>query len=57
MAGAYISAVKIIPENAPNAIDVVKSAKSLGNGKYLQNGRLYIVRDGRVYNVQGIEVK
>jgi hypothetical protein len=23
----------------------------------LQNGRLYIVRDGRVYNVQGIEVK
>ena len=57
MAGAYISAVKIIPENAPNAIDFVKSAKSLDNGKYLQNGQLYIVRDARVYNVQGIEVK
>lgn len=57
MAGAFISAVKIIPENAPDAIDVVKAAKSLGDGKYLQNGQLYIVRDGRVYNAQGIEVK
>ena len=55
--GAYISSVKIIPEKAQTAIEALTSGKTVSNGKYLHNGRLYIVRDGRVFNATGIEVK
>ncbi len=54
-AGAYIEAVKIIPEGAVEAINGVKANKSI-DGKYLINGKIYIVRDGRVFTVSGMEV-
>ena len=55
--GAYIDSVKIIPQKAQTAIEALTSDKPVSNGKYLHNGQLYIVRDSRVFNANGIEVK
>ncbi len=55
-AGAYIKTVEIVPDNAPTAIENV--AKEVeGSQKVMQNGILYIIRDGKVYNAQGTQVK
>lgn len=55
-AGAYIKTVEIVPDNAPTAIEnVVKEVE--GSQKVMQNGILYIIRDGKVYNAQGTQVK
>lgn len=55
-ANAYIQSIKISPENKPTAVSSVKS-ESTADGKYLQNGHIIIVRNGRVFNVTGVEVK
>lgn len=56
-AGAYIKAVKIVPEGVvPTSIDTVKSENTV-DGKYLINGRLHIIHNGRTYGVTGIEIK
>ena len=55
-AGAYIQAVEIVPNNAPSAIENV--AKTVeGTQKIMQNGIMYIIRDGKAYNAQGTQVK
>jgi len=54
--GAYIEALKITPKNATTAIDVIEANKA-ENGKILLNGQLYIIRDGRVFNAVGAEVR
>jgi len=54
-AGAFISAVKIKPGATPSSIDELKAIKP-ANGKYLVNGQLYIVRNGKTYTVAGVEM-
>ena len=55
-AGACIQAIQIVPANAPTAIEnAVKEAE--GTQKMMHNGIMYIIRDGKLYNAQGIRVK
>lgn len=54
---AYIKAIKIVPESCLTAVEAIRADKPVSDGKYLKNGRLYIVRDGRIFDVTGIEVK
>lgn len=59
--GAYIQAVKIAPKDAPDpnpttAIDIL-DANNGENGKILMNGQLFIIREGHVYNAQGVSIK
>ena len=35
-------------------IDQLNSNPS--NGKFIENGQLFIIRDGRIYNAQGAEI-
>lgn len=55
-ANAYIGSIKIVPVNTTTSVAGVKAEKP-ANGKYLQNGQLYIVRDGRVFSVAGVEME
>ncbi len=55
-ANAYIQGIKITPDGSL-AVNVIKSEEKVSNGKYLKNGQLYIVHDGRVFNVAGVELK
>ena len=59
--GAYIQAVKIAPKNAPDpnpttAIDIIESNEG-ENGKVMMNGQLFIIREGRVFNAAGMQIK
>ena len=55
-AGACIQAIQIVPANAPTAIEnAVKEAE--GTQKMMHNGIMYIIRDGKLYNAQGTQVK
>ncbi|MCR5049778.1 MAG: hypothetical protein K6A36_01705 [Paludibacteraceae bacterium] len=51
-----IQAIKITPENAKEGIEhiVIDNSK---NGKMILDGQLYIVRDGKIYNAQGAQVR
>ena len=40
-----------------SAIEEIKAAKENGYGKYVENGRIVIVHDGRKYNTLGLPVK
>ena len=58
-AGAYIQAVTIQPANAPlqpTAIDQV-ATPSNGSEKILRDGQLLILRDGKIFNAQGAQVR
>ena len=61
-AGAYVQAVMILPAEAPGAqedttaIDILEANQG-ENGKILLNGQLYIIREGRVFNAAGAQVK
>jgi hypothetical protein len=58
-AGAYIQAVTIQPANAPlqpTAIDQV-ATPSNGSEKIIRNGQLLILRDGKIFNAQGVQVR
>ena len=58
-AGAYIQAVTIQPANAPQqptAIDQV-ATPSNGSEKILRNGQLFILRDGKIFNAQGAQMR
>ena len=61
-AGAFVQAVMILPVEAPGAqedttaIDII-DANNGENGKLLMNGQLYIIREGRVFNAAGAQVK
>ncbi len=39
------------------SIDGIDAAKAKGNGKYLQNGKIVIVNNGKTYSVSGVEIK
>ena len=41
----------------PDGINAIEIAKAKANGKYIQNGKLVIVRDGKVFSANGIELK
>lgn len=56
-AGAFIQALVIAPKDAPQGIENI-DIKSLENGsKMLINGNLYIIREGRIFNANGAQVK
>ena len=61
-AGAYVQSVMILPNDAPasqddhTAIDIIE-ANHGENGKILMNGVLYILRDGKIFNALGIEIR
>ena len=61
-AGAYVQAVMILPAEAPGAandhtaIDII-DANNGENGKIMLNGQLFIIREGRVFNAAGAQVK
>lgn len=56
-AGAYIKSIEIAPKNAPMGIDLI-DASSLENGaKLLIDGQLYIIREGRIFNANGAQVR
>jgi hypothetical protein len=47
----------ILPiEPTPNAIDNVQQSTA-NTEKFLHNGQLFILRDGKTYNVMGMEIK
>ena len=56
-AHAFIQAVEIQPKNAPTAIEQVEMNKLENGAKMLIEGRLYILRDGRIFNANGIQVR
>lgn len=56
-AGAFIQALVIAPKDAPQGIENI-DVNSLENGsKMLINGNLYIIREGRIFNANGTQVK
>ncbi|MBQ2520115.1 MAG: hypothetical protein II540_02375, partial [Paludibacteraceae bacterium] len=55
-AGAYIQAVKIVPENAPVGFENVQS-NDVQSTKFIRGGQLIIILDGKMYNATGVEVK
>lgn len=56
-AGAYIQSIEIAPKNAPQGIENI-DVKSLENGsKMLIDGQLYIIREGRIFNANGAQVR
>lgn len=55
-AGACIQAVKIVPANAPASIENTVM-QTQGTQKVMHNGIMYIIRDGKAYNAQGVRVK
>ena len=61
-AGAYVQSVMILPNEAPGAstdttaIDILEANQG-ENGKVMMNGQLYIIREGRVFNAAGAQVK
>ena len=55
--GAYIQAVKITPKNAPTAIEQVEMNKLENGAKMLIDGQLFILREGRIFNANGIQVR
>ncbi len=57
-AGAYIQAVKIVPDNAPTAIEQVNNQMDkCENEKILRNGQIYIRRGEHLYTVDGAQIK
>ena len=55
-AGAYIQAVKIVPNDAPTAIEHV-TTETEGTSRVMREGQVYILRGDKVYTITGQEVK
>jgi len=55
-AGAFIKAIKITPANAPTAIEEIIPATD-GTQKIMLNGQIFIIRDGKVFNATGAQVR
>lgn len=53
---AVVLKVKLIYDNNVN-IDGIDAAKAKGDGKYLQDGKIVIVKNGKTYSVSGVEIK
>ena len=56
-AALCIQAIKITPANAANSIENVEVETFENGQKFIIDGTLYIVRDGRVFNATGMQVK
>ncbi|MCR4664425.1 MAG: DUF285 domain-containing protein [Paludibacteraceae bacterium] len=55
-AGAYIWSITIIPAKTATGIEALENGKS-ADGKFVKDGILYILHDGRLYNAQGAEIR
>ena len=55
-AGAYIKAIKITPKNATTALEQILPTVE-GTQKIMLNGQLFIIRDGKAFNANGVQVK
>ncbi|MDE7118621.1 MAG: hypothetical protein K2O61_08305, partial [Bacteroidaceae bacterium] len=53
---AVVLKVKLTYDNNVS-IDGIDAAKAKANGKYLQNGKIVIVKNGKTYSVSGVEIK
>ena len=56
-AGAYIQAIEIAPKNAPEGIEHIDAERLENGSKLLLNGQLYIIREGRIFNANGAQVR
>ena len=56
-AALCIQAIKITPSGASESIEEIIQTTSEGTQKVLFDGQLYIVRDGKVFNAQGTEIR
>ena len=55
-AGAFIKALKIVPANAPTGIEEIIPTVE-GTQKIMLNGQIFIIRDGKVFNATGAQVR
>ncbi len=56
-AGAYIQAIEIAPKNAPEGIEHIDAERLENGAKLLLDGQLYIIREGRIFNANGAQVR
>ncbi len=56
-AGAYIQAIEIAPKNAPEGIEHIDAERLENGSKLLIDGQLYIIREGRIFNANGAQVR
>ena len=56
-AHAFIQAVEIKPKNAPTGIETIDVENTENGAKMLIEGRLYILREGRIFNANGTQVR
>ena len=54
--GAYVYSIVVTPKNTPTGVEPTFSDPS-GNVKVMINGILYILHDGKMYDVHGIRVR
>lgn len=55
--GATISSIKITPNNAPQGIEDIRINDLENGSKLLLDGQLFILRDGKIYSAQGVQVR
>lgn len=55
--GVAIKSIKITPESAATGIGLTTDDQQPTTGKLLHDGQLFIIRDGRIYNAQGLRVQ
>ena len=53
--GVYIYNLKVTPKNSETGIEEIRTEET--SGKVLHNGQLYIIRDGKMYNAVGTQVR
>lgn len=56
-AHAFIQAVEILPKNAPTGIETIDVENTENGAKMLIDGQLFILREGRIFNANGIQVR
>lgn len=55
--GVAIKSIKITPESAATGIGLTTNDQQPTTNKLLRDGQLFIIRDGRIYNAQGLRVQ
>ena len=54
---AYIEAIEIVPAKAPQGIENIQVDELENGSKMLIDGQLYIIREGRIFNANGTQVR
>lgn len=54
---ASVKSIVITPESAATGIGLTTNDQQLTTGKLLRDGQLFIIRDGKVFNAQGLRVQ